>query len=664
MNNESEIERLRKEGYTEEQIKVELEKLSKIRLQEGSINPKQPNRQDKSVYITSSDGKAIDKRTSSLMLGKNLEKDGSIKVELSDGSYISELEVKTAIDNMLNSVEKDQVVLSKRTGKRVNNDEIEKMLAVTKKAGKLTLGGSSPNIINQDSRTWTVTGKGKVEPKKAGVMMLGNVKMQLPCGDYVNYEELKKALDDFIVMTPPKKVIPIIPVPRVEPKPAPINLQPVSKETPISPKPVAIVPQPIPNNQNDNVIIDNFKSNTIPSRKSEQVIVEPPKRKVKARKKRLKWLIIALLIATILSGIRVKPQTSTVDIPYTVVETLEQYGAQLKIEGYSDDEIAKIMQGIIDNQYSEYAIGSEFEAKEGLEYHESSDHEYGGANKKGTIGGKYRESGKYNITVLAILYKGKIVAVSYDNGTNLNSLIKETCLKLGVTPDDLELALHLSTLDGKATGWINARGHDNIDEKVNSAMNEYIKSTTYEAETDNIEKGTVTFKNADGVDVTISILDKNGELIQSGTTAIGSDGKEYKLTEVNKTDQSKESYRTEYKTVTVDHGNKITWKFTDMSPVLGAATLLSLGIKKKEKEETNTNEDNKVEEITDPTKRKIQEEAIYKAQERYYRNSGFARLKNKLTGKAPNWKKIRENLQKNTITIEDVNNMYKQKGVM
>ena len=68
MNGENEYERLKKLGYTEEQIEVVLGPISKLELNDSHMGP---GRQDKSVNVTDSNGNTM--RTGNIMLGHNKE---------------------------------------------------------------------------------------------------------------------------------------------------------------------------------------------------------------------------------------------------------------------------------------------------------------------------------------------------------------------------------------------------------------------------------------------------------------------------------------------------------------------------------------------------------------------------------------------------------------
>lgn len=196
----SDYERLKQQGYSEEQIKLALDQLSNIKIEKAPLGP---NREDKSATVKDSEG--IEKKTSHIMMGYNKK-----RIVLSDGQYVNEEEFEKALNENLNSNEKDAIYVCKKTGKLVESAQIaqEILKSTIKKSSTLKLSADS-SIKNQNTaRVSIMDSKEKEYPK--GVFMLGNGNLQLPNGQYVNGEEIAVALNDYVKLTPPaqKEIVP------------------------------------------------------------------------------------------------------------------------------------------------------------------------------------------------------------------------------------------------------------------------------------------------------------------------------------------------------------------------------------------------------------------------------------------------------------------------
>ena len=573
----NEYEKLKEKKYMEESFDVSLDGLSTLDLAERSVNPEQPERKDKDVFITDSAGIVTKKRVSSLMLGKNVDKDGNIKIDLSDGSYISESEIKEALEREVAKVEEPKVIISKRTGERLNKEQIDMFIEVSKQAGKINLGEPSSKITNQDTMTWSVAGKGMDTLSKRGVMMLGNVGIKLPNGDYVSREELEKALTDYVIMTPPKVIVPPVIPPIIqtggstsEPNPTTpvVTDEEIEKEVPKEETPVV-----------------SGGPTTISEPKPTAVYTEKPTKKVKKRKKGLKILLVALAALSLLSGLRIKDKTETVVITDLVEKTAITQQIELDATYTDEAELQSLIDQTIIDANNTLVVGSEVELKDGDRYYESSDYKYGGASRYGTIGSGIRLEGGYTINKLSLIHEGKIIETSITNEDQLGDVMKSVADELGVSVSNLEGYVHI---DGPRCGWMSSEVFQDVEKLTEDVIEKYMVDSTYHVEEDELQSSAVSFTNKDGVDVTIQIKDENGNIIENGTKVPGSDGNEYIINNVEYKEIEKavteEVSREEE--VTSKH---LTWSIKDAIPGLTvglAASALATYLANKKKAET------------------------------------------------------------------------------
>lgn len=573
----NEYEKLKEKKYMEESFDVSLDGLSTLDLEERSVNPEQPERKDKDVFITDSAGIVTKKRVSSLMLGKNVDKDGNIKIDLSDGSYISESEIREALEREVAKVEEPKVIISKRTGERLNKEQIDMLIEVSKQAGKINLGEPSSKITNQDTMTWSVAGKGMDTLSKRGVMMLGNVGIKLPNGDYVSREELEKALTDYVIMTPPKVIVPPVIPPIIptggstsEPNPTTsvVTDEEIEKEVPKEETPV-VSGGPI----------------TISEPKPTAVYTEKTTKKVKKRNKGLKILLIALAALSLLSGLRIKDKTETVVITDLVEKTAITQQIELDATYTDEAELQSLIDQTIIDANNTLAVGSEVELKDGYRYYESSDYKYGGASRYGTIGSGIRLEGGYTINKLSVIHEGKIIEASITNEDQLGDVMKSVADELGVSVSNLEGYVHI---DGPRCGWMSSEVFQDVEKLTKDVIEKYMVDSTYHVEEDELQSSAVSFTNKDGVDVTIKVKDENGNIIENGTKVPGSDGNEYIINNVECKEIEKavteEVSREEE--VTSKH---LTWSIKDAIPGLTmglAASALATYLANKKKAET------------------------------------------------------------------------------
>ena len=107
----TDYERLKKEGYTEEEIQLILQDpLSHVSLSDA---PMGPGRQDKSATITDAQGNSM--RTSNVMMGYNRR-----GLNLPSGEYVSADELSSAMTSFLMEDSENKTIVCRSTGKVVD----------------------------------------------------------------------------------------------------------------------------------------------------------------------------------------------------------------------------------------------------------------------------------------------------------------------------------------------------------------------------------------------------------------------------------------------------------------------------------------------------------------------------------------------------------------
>lgn len=199
----SEYERLKEEGYTEEQIEALLPH-SQVKLNVFD-SPMSANRVDKGVKIVEGN---LSKRTSNIMMGYNRS-----GLTLENGDYISLNEVQQAINTALSTNGENKKIACVRTGRVLTPKEVlDDITNTVKQASTIRLEGRSEKITNQDSQKVSIKGNQKDEYVRKGLAMLGNSGIKLPSGEYVQAVEIQKALKDYVFLKGPE------PIPNVKKK--------------------------------------------------------------------------------------------------------------------------------------------------------------------------------------------------------------------------------------------------------------------------------------------------------------------------------------------------------------------------------------------------------------------------------------------------------------
>ena len=257
-NNKNTIDKLRKQGYTEEEIQVAIENLSKLDISQGNLRE---GRDDRTVVVTDQQGNV--KKTSSIMLGYNKK-----AIKLDNGEYISWEEIEQALTDSLNDDKENVVYVSKRTGKTVNKTELIEGLFASVTENSSYISQSNSNVFsNQDARRIVINDDGKEYYN--GIFMYGNGLLELPNGSYVSKTEFETALTEYIKMIPNKTPTIVSPVPPIVPnpiEPKPIYPNPIDQKTtypnPINPQPKD--PEPASENQEETyTVIKRYKKRSL-----------------------------------------------------------------------------------------------------------------------------------------------------------------------------------------------------------------------------------------------------------------------------------------------------------------------------------------------------------------------------------------------------------------
>ena len=487
---------------------------------ETSDDPMAEGRQDKRVDVVDSEG--VEKRTSNLMLGYN-EKG----IQIGE-SYLSVEDLEEKVADYLASDEEDVVFYVRKDDKekrfcepREVADDIAKQLV---ESGSKIVLSKNEKVTNQDARNVEVSDEnGEIQ---TGMFMLGNTELQMPNGTYVSKEIVESALGNY--------------------------MKAVQKEA-------ALV---------------------VPGETAEQVPdeVHSVTKRERAGKR---WIVpIALATATIITILggfgknEVSAESSTnadFDLTTTVAQT-EQVEMTPE-EAY--DKVLNDMLGV--------STGETVEVAAGVDYHESSDYAAGGANKMGTFGESLREPGEYTMEYISVLgTDGQIKSVAYEEGQNLGEFIEKTADQEGVQPEELTALMHLG---GPVSGWVNLADvvSKNLDTTDPDAfMKEVVVDSEEQFSGSAVDfDGTGSFLNEDGETVTVDFRTEDGSLVQPGSFIKGSDGREYRVDNLDvKTTETEET--------------QTVWTVVDSAKVatLASGAAMALGAvfgKDKEKGENNGN---------------------------------------------------------------------------
>lgn len=533
---------------------------SKISLYE---NPIRAGRKDKSTFITEGD---LSMRSSNIMLGNDNK-------NLQDGVYVNEDEIKNALSKYLNESSENKVIKSKNTGRKVSVDEIlEKTFKCLKDSSSIKLGEKNDKIKNQDSRTVYIKGTGIKNFKRAGILMLGNKGFKLPCGEYILEEELQKALEEYVFSNEKKneksksseEFFKHLEGEEITLKSSDVKVIDIDEKNIHSQNNEDVLKKLLNMNADSSVEIkhNEEKKDEIPN------LDNLVNKKHKVKKKNKKFLGAALLLASTVAFL------STLGVTGGNVKQKEIVTKSIEytVQNYEEKEIQETYKELSDRIAGSLVIGNDSYFPEGVDYHESSDYDFGGRNNNDTIENKLREEGNYNVDYFSILKDGKIVYVERNNGKNLSETISKVSKALNCNEEELKARIHFG--GEKVTGWTD--------------FNDYKDKTGIkrQSHTENVYLGT-----------TIGTMEYNGQNIVTinddenkievpfekiGYKIDGKDNKSYVVIDI----QNKESVTKENEVSSVDIGfgkDNVSIPLTMAGALAGASLALAHEEEKKKK---------------------------------------------------------------------------------
>lgn len=572
-------------------IGADVSKMDRLNLETAPVDG---GRYDKQVVATLQTGES--KRVSNIFIGKSQASQG---LALSDGSYANVEEIKKAISEELSRKTREYDGKVKVVSKKGQYFDINALIdSVVRSSGKITLADGSDKVKQHNyHQSIQLPNSDKTYSKG---LSFGYGQMRLPQGDYISTEELQKALGEYLLVVPKEK--PVIPVP-----PVPVQQEEIEqkKEEP----------------------------------KKENYVVRVTK---KYKNRASKWLVGLAMVATLLSGFKIKDKTvkvkESVPTRQQVVQVLKANNVDYSIDdltyetnsgALTDEELSQIV--------SSFDLGEKVKADNGLTLNTNS--LLFGTNK--TFGKEFelenKKAGYYAITGFSIVHNGKIVNFIEDlygegKTANLGEFINDTLEQSGLSINDVNIRIHLgSSVDNTRGGWCDItdllKKGAITPELVKDVIN---KQTTYKGSVDNFEGKYVTIlKGNKSVD--IPIVNDNGNFYSEGARVLGSDGKEYIISSLTVESSIKTGAHTETQMQEMDRevssGKKLVYNIQDCDLLLAIAPLtlaLASSIKTKKdndrlkKESNYTFISNKAE--YEKFKRDFEEE-----KRKYEKNSKFVR---------------------------------------
>ena len=531
---------------------------SKISLYE---NPIRAGRKDKSTFITEGD---LSMRSSNIMLGNNNK-------NLQDGVYVNEDEIKNALSKYLNESSENKVIKSKKTGIKVSVDEIlEKTFKCLKNSSVIKLGEKNSKIKNQDSRTVYIKGTGIKNFKRAGILMLGNKGFKLPCGEYILEEELQNALKEYVFSNEKKdeksksseEFFKHLEGEEITLKPSDVKVLDIDEKN-------------IKNQNNEDILNKLLNMNadsSIEIKHNEEKKDDIPNldnlvsKKHKVKRKNKKFLGTALLLASTVAFLSTLGVTGGNIKQKKIVTKSIEY----TVQNYEEKEIKETYKELSDRIADSLVIGNDSYFPEGVDYHESSDYDFGGRNNNDTIGNKLREEGNYNVDYFSILKDGKIVYVESNNGKNLNETINKVSKALNCNEEELQARIHFG--GEKVTGWTDFDDYkDKTGIKRKSHTEDVYLGTTIGIMEDNGKNAVIINDNENKIEVPFENI---------GDKIDGKNNKSYVVTDI----QNKESITKENELSNVDIGfgkDSVSIPLTMAGALAGASLALAHEEEKK-----------------------------------------------------------------------------------
>jgi len=620
MNNDingSEYERLIREGYTEHPIDVSFDELGRMELFDS---PLAENREDKGVTVTDSTGLSM--RTSSIMMGYNKQ-----SITLENGTYVSWEEVEQLLNEVLNNTEEEVIYFSKDTGKRVEPSEIvTEIFELSTSKTYLSLWPTD-KITNQQAMQMGVHDPEKGNFPK-GVAMLGNDGFQLENGEYVSKVEIVQALQNYVMLKGPELVPPVVP-------PLTPEIPPIGPEDPVIPT------------------IDPIKTDAMIN----EPVQEETHRVINDFVRKYSWIPLAVaLTSEVIAGFG-KTDKIVQEQVLRDLTNLRYKAAQVE----KIDETFETSKDVFNRMFEGVTTGEEIEIDQSVDYYESSDHKYGGADKKGVVG-EDLDFGKYEIDGFSILENGKIRDVDFDKGEDLYDKLEEVSRQTGTPIEQLEPMMHLKKSGGYDAGWVKGEGLFTDDEKKPQLKDVEVildESNKYDGTIEDFKGDTITINNGKE-DITINVKDQDGNFIKSGDIVVGSDGQQYQMTDFEVTQEEVIDFED------VKTGTKVNWSLKNITleEHLAAVAIALVGTALSAR---------KKKDMVDMTESQIEELIVNKKKEfidakgEYEGNSEFKKATETLVGKQivppmTAQQILKDELIAQEITVQEIRNLGEESG--
>lgn len=604
------------------------------------------------------------------------------------GEFISVKDFKEALERELNYDSSDTIYVAWRTGQTFSKNALIKDILKTVLKNSVYLkanyGMTKQNAYYEELTMIDPTGE-KTIKTDLGRFPIDRKKVKIGDGKYVSAFEIEKALTAYVKMDKrtrdigtmggasqpgfdsdeldesvdkktggktgavtdsidieePKKKGPTIgEIPSVGPKPRGDNTptsngNPTGGDTPIG---------------DDTPTGSGNKSETDNATQDE--IYDVVLRKGKVPNKFLKLLSsLLLIILLLLSGLEITDE-----------KVQEKYTEFRKTASYSVTELEEVKKYIMESEdevvkriMSDIIVDHQAYVEPGVLYHESSDYDRGGKNATGTFGKGIRPSGEYNVDSISIILPSGEIVDTWETDTNLDKYIETVSQTYNIPVEDLTVRIHLGS---PVAGWVDFEDIGSKEEKEPQVKQTQIVLEEQE-KISGVQKDfdgeTITFNNGEK-DVTLKITDENGNLLPYGSIVTGSDGVQYKVTDLTVIELATEATR--------DVGTKkaLRWSIhnIELEEVLGSLALAGLvaalgyALRKNETEMATLSE----EEIN---------YLVKSAERRYASTSEFAQAVETLTGRSINpeleselgmaAQTLKDSLIDQDITIENVGDM-------
>lgn len=559
----SDYERLKKEGYTEEEIRMQLdESLSQVSLSDA---PMAKGREDKSATISDKEGRSM--RTSNVMMGYNRR-----GLNLPSGVYVNADELVSAMTTFLTEDSENKTIVCRRTGEIVDVSTLTSTVMEGLVAGAgLTLVGTSSKITNQTAYNYGIRG----DDKNTRIFMTGNQGLQLPNGEYVTIAELQGAISNYVYMFKDDIIVP----PIIPPEPPVENLTPPRVETPII----------VPSNLGESLLPTNDSPQKFAPQEEEE---KEEKHVVTGRKKWEKWQTIALAVGT--ATVMLIASLGLDDVITQKQVTTITNQASYSVSQMTEENIYESAEDAIQRAVSEFSTGDSVFIEDGTRYDHESDK---ATDKHGIIGEGLREEGYYTLDYVSIIdSNNNIIRVEFQEGVNVGDVVNQTLDAKNLAFDDVQVRVHIG---GPVTGWIDMS--DILSEETITPQlieSKFVVENTYSDVQENFD-GTIDVTTDNGT-VELDVMNPNGTLVSEGTTLTGSDGLAYQVDILDVTSKTATT-TTEEKvgeklTLSVDHLiDHAGYAAIAEALLVGGVISLGAALNKKKKEEEKKQAEKKAE---------------------------------------------------------------------